>query len=490
MALPAIGIGIARGISLLKKLKNLKNIKKGADAAKTGSKAPKTGVAPKGQSPYKPSPSSGSASKNPYNKPSSTSKPRTPSGGGKIPPQKTPFNKPTAGASPKTPPTTGAKIKGAGKNILDVVAPTTGSIFKTAYGAAKKVAPYVFPATGKVLKTGLKVADRATVPAAVIYGGKKIYDTMSGDDPAEAGAAEAGGSGTEDTTSQGGATRPLPFSPSSAVNNLIITELLKQRGKTGDPEINDKLRDKIFGEQTDDRSFAELMKDPKFSGDKAGATTAKPTTRSRPSPDSPLSYLRTDDEVEARNLSVQERMGKEQRGRRLDAEARFRERKDFMEQSKKLKDPNLIEGPQGEVLGRVIKDSTGRIIGSSLNKAGRAVMGNRKGAGVIDGGVADAANFSGTDAQRTLAASAAMDKRDEQIASMIAAQKDVADMFYSKSGGSRGSGATPAPTATAVNTEDPVVTFGSSSQYNRTSKSSPAPIASTVSELVKKKKNR
>ena len=184
-------------------------------------------------------------------------------------------------------------------------------------------------------------------------------------------------------------------------------------------------------------------------------------------------------------------MGKEQRGRRLDAEARFRERKDFIEQSKKLKDPNLIEGPQGEVLGRVIKDSTGRIIGSSLNKAGRAAMGNRKGAGVIDGGVADAANFSGTDAQRTLAASAAMDKRDAQIASMRAAQKDVADMFYSKSGGSRGSGATPAPTATAVNTGvapkatavntgEPVVNWGSSSQYNRTSKSSPAPRAIPV----------
>jgi hypothetical protein len=474
---------IIKGVSIAKKIKDaLKAARLAKTAAKGGSKvpktAPKTGTAPKGQSPYKPSPpSAGSASKNPYNKPSTTSKPKdnvtgTGSSG---------YNKPTAGASPKTPPTTGAKIKGAGQKALDVVAPTTGTILKKAFGAAKKVAPYIFPATGKLFKTGLKIADRATVPTAVAYGGKKLYDAMSGDDPAEAGAAEAGGSGTEDTTSQGGSTRPLPFTPFSGVNNLIITELLKQRGKTGEGTTE--------GGEGDTPSAEEVIDSIRGKGKDESKET--PTTRSRPSPDSPLSYLRSDKEVDARNRSVRERMGKEQRGRRLDAEARFRERKDFIEQSKKLKDPNLIEGPQGEVLGRVIKDSTGRIIGSSLNKAGRAAMGNRKGAGVIDGGVADAANFSGTDAQRTLAASAAMDKRDAQIASMRAAQKDVADMFYSKSGGSRGSGATPAPTATAVNTGvapkatavntgEPVVNWGSSSQYNRTSKSSPAPRAIPV----------
>ena len=437
MALPAIGIGVARGISLLKKLKNLKNIKKG--------KAPKYSTVDK--------------------KARAKLKER---------------QKNTKFVDGKR--VSGGTGDGAVKRALGTIF-SGKALTKEALKGAKAGVTGSVKAAPAVARFGGKALDRATGlgGAALIYGGSKLYDKYFGDDP-----AEAGGSGTEGTTSQGGATRPLPFTPSSAVNNLIITELLKQRGKTGDPqeaakqadpEINDRLRDQIFGEQTDDRSFAELMKDPKFSGDKAGATTAKPTTRSRPSPDSPLSYLRTDDEVEARNLSVQERMGKEQRGRRLDAEARFRERKDFMEQSKKLKDPNLIEGPQGEVLGRVIKDSTGRIIGSSLNKAGRAAMGNRKGAGVIDGSMRDTA--------------LGLDKRDEQIAGMVAAQKDVADMFYSKSGGSRGSGATPAPTATAVNTGaapkatavntgEPVVTFGSSSQYNSTSKSSPTPRAIPV----------
>ena len=476
---------IIKGASIAKKIKDaLKAARLAKTAAKGGSKVPKTGVAPKGQSPYKPSPpSAGSASKNPYNKPSTTSKPKdnvtgTGSSG---------YNKPTAGASPKTPPTTGAKIKGAGQKALDVVAPTTGTILRKAFGAAQKVAPYIFPATGKLFKTGLKIADRATVPTAVAYGGKKLYDVMSGDDPAEAGAAEAGGSGEEGSGEEvsknlGGFGRKGP----------TIEELLKgaspeqraayYKGKAGEGGGDE-------GDEGDAPSAIDVINEIRGKG--KGESKETPTTRSRPSPDSPLSYLRTDDEVDARNRSVRERMGKEQRGRRLDAEARFRERKDFIEQSKKLKDPNLIEGPQGEVLGRVIKDSTGRIIGSSLNKAGRAAMGNRKGAGVIDGGVADAANFSGTDAQRTLAASAAMDKRDAQIASMRAAQKDVADMFYSKSGGSRGSGATPAPTATAVNTGvapkatavntgEPVVNWGSSSQYNRTSKSSPAPRAIPV----------
>lgn len=261
--------------------------------------------------------------------------------------------------------------------------------------------------------------------------------------------------------------------------------------------INDALRDQIFGPTTDNRPTSSFF----TSGDEP-KTTATTRSGSGSDPDSELSYLRSRKEVKEMDRAGKADIAERQRSNRLNAEARFRERKDFIEQSKKGIPSNIIQGKElqgptqdGKALtenfGRVIKDSTGRIIGSSLNKAGRAAMGNRKGAGVIDGGVADAANFSGTDAQRTLAASAAMDKRDAQIASMRAAQKDVADMFYSKSGGSRGSGATPAPTATAVNTGaapkatavntgEPVVNWGSSSQYNRTSKSSPAPKATAV----------
>ena len=473
---------IIQGASIAKKIKDaLKAARLAKAAAKGGSKvpktAPKTGTAPKGQSPYKPSPpSAGSASKNPYNKPSTTSKPKnnvtgTGSSG---------YNKPTAGASPKNPPTTGSKIKGGVKRVLDTIF-SGKALTKEAIRGTKAGVKGSVKAAPAVAKFGGKVFDRATGlgGAGLIYAGSKLYDKYFGDDPAEAGAAEAGGSGEEVSKNLGGFGRKGP----------TIEELLKgaspeqraayYKGKAGEgTNEGDEGDGGDGGDEGDSPSAIDVINEIRGKGKDESKET--PKTRSRPSPYSRLSYLRTDDEVDARNRSVRERMGKEQRGRRLDAEARFRERKDFMEQSKKLKDPNLIEGPQGEVLGRVIKDSTGRIIGSSLNKAGRAAMGNRKGAGVIDGGVADAANFSGTDAQRTLAASAAMDKRDEQIASMVAAQKDVADMFYSKSGGSRGSGATPAPKATAVTTGDPVVTFGSSSQYNRTSKSSPAPRAIPV----------
>ena len=427
----------------------------------TSSKPPKTGTAPKGKSPYKPS-STGSASKNPYNKPSSTSKPKdnvrgTGASG---------YNKPTAGASPKTPPTTGAKIKGAGKNILDVVAPTTGSILKTGYGAAKKVAPVVFPATSKVLKTAVKVADRAAVPAAVIYGGKKIYDAMSGDESSEAVEAE-----TEGSKNLGG----------SGMQGPTIEELLRgaspeqraayYKGKAGEdsgtatsPEesasneaINDALRDQIFGPTTDNRPTSSFF----TSGDEP-KTTATTRSGSGSDPDSELSYLRSRKEVKEMDRAGKADIAEKQRANRLKAEANFRDRKDFIETGRALNDTNIIK-KDGQELGRVIKDSTGRIIGHSLNKAGRAAMGNRKGAGVIDGSMRDTA--------------LGLDKRDEQIAGMRGAQKDVANLFYSGGGGSRstgsssgsGSSVTPkaisimgpsdysTPKATAVNTPTPSV---------------------------------
>ena len=300
---------------------------------------------------------------------------------------------------------------------------------------------------------GRGIIKRSPLPIALGVGGYKYLQNKK--------EKEAEGSGEGVSKNLGGFGRKGP----------TIEELLKgaspeqraayYKGKAGEASgtatsteesaskeaINDLLRDQIFGPTTDDRPTSSFF----TSGDEPKATpTPTPTTRSRPSPDSPLSYLRTDDEVEARNLSVRERMGKEQRGRRLDAEARFRERKDFMEQSKKGIPSNIIQGKElqgptqdGKALtenfGRVLKDSTGRIVGYSLNKAGRSAMGNRKGAGVIDGSMRDTA--------------LGLDKRDAQIASMRAAQKDVADMFYSRSGasgGSGGSGATPAPRAIPV----------------------------------------
>ena len=161
---------------------------------------------------------------------------------------------------------------------------------------------------------------------------------------------------------------------------------------------------------------------------------APAVTRGSSGSGSGLDYLRSREAVKEMDRAGKADIGGRQRERRLGAEARFRERKDFIETGRKLReklgDPNIIKGSEGEELGRVIKDSTGKIIGSSLNKKGRAALGNRKGAGVIDGGVVDAADFKGTDAQRTLAAYAAMDKRDSQIADMEAAQKGVTNLFY------------------------------------------------------------
>ena len=163
----------------------------------------------------------------------------------------------------------------------------------------------------------------------------------------------------------------------------------------------------------------------------ATSTTSKPSGKGMSlGSGSSLDYLRSEEEVAARNKEVRDRMGKEQKSRRLDAEARFRERRDFIEQGKKIEDPNLIKGQGGRELGRVIKDRTGKIVGSSLNKLGRKALGNRQGMGVVEGGVPDASKFEGTPTEKTLQALRAMDTRDQGIKNITDTQKDVTKMFY------------------------------------------------------------
>lgn len=161
------------------------------------------------------------------------------------------------------------------------------------------------------------------------------------------------------------------------------------------------------------------------------STTSKPSGRGMSlGSGSSLDYLRSEEEVEARNKEVRDRMGKEQKSRRLDAEARFRERRDFIEQGKKIEDPNLIKDQGGRELGRVIKDRTGKIVGSSLNNLGRTALGNRQGMGVVEGGVPDSSKFEGTPTEKTLQALRAMDTRDQGIKNITDTQKDVSKMFY------------------------------------------------------------
>ena len=163
----------------------------------------------------------------------------------------------------------------------------------------------------------------------------------------------------------------------------------------------------------------------------ATSTTSKPSGKGMSlGSGSSLNYLRSEEEVAARNKEVRDRMGKEQKSRRLDAEARFRERRDFIEQGKKIEDPNLIKDQGGRELGRVIKDRTGKIVGSSLNKLGRKALGNRQGMGVVEGGVPDASKFEGTPTEKTLQALRAMDTRDQGIKNITDTQKDVTKMFY------------------------------------------------------------
>ena len=466
--------GAAKGWNFIKKLRDAKKLKNAAAAASKSKPLPKTNPVPKGQSPYKPTPQGGGGgARTNYNKPSSTSRPSTGTNP-KTGTGQSGYNKPTAGSKTTTPPTTGAKIKGA----FDAVTPTTTTVAKGLWKGTQKV----LPKTGTVAKGLWKIADRSSVPLAALWGVNKLRGMFGGED-APAGDKETGeGEGTR-TYGQQGPTIDELLRDASPEKRAAYWN--KKTGKTpateenpADPAINDALRNQIFGPKTDDRKTSDFF----TSGDKPKATTTGASSGSGSK--TGLGYLRSRDEVKRMDREGKADIGERQRDRRLDAEARFRGRRDFIEEGRKIKDPNIIR-KDGQKLGRVIKDSTGRIVGHSLNKAGRAAMGNRKGAGVIDGGVADASNFTGTDAQRTLAASAAMDKRDRQIAGMKANQDAVANLFYSQGGGGSGTGtdntqvlrALPVePTPKAIPVGEPEVSWGSRSQYN-TSPSNKSPWA-------------
>ena len=163
------------------------------------------------------------------------------------------------------------------------------------------------------------------------------------------------------------------------------------------------------------------------------STTSKPSGRGMSlGSGSSLDYLRSEEEVEARNKQVRDRMGKEQKSRRLDAEARFRERRDFIEQGKKIEDPNLIKDQQDlKIRFRVIKDRTGKIVGRKIpwNNLGRTALGNRQGMGVVEGGVPDSSKFEGTPTEKTLQALRAMDTRDQGIKNITDTQKMLLKCF-------------------------------------------------------------
>ena len=103
-----------------------------------------------------------------------------------------------------------------------------------------------------------------------------------------------------------------------------------------------------------------------------------------------LGYLRSREDMMARDKSVKAAMADEKKERRKMAEDRFAMRRGDilarqaerakMEQEKK--EANEIKSEAGNLLGRVIRDSSGKVVGTSTTKAGRKALGDDyKGAG-------------------------------------------------------------------------------------------------------------
>ena len=103
-----------------------------------------------------------------------------------------------------------------------------------------------------------------------------------------------------------------------------------------------------------------------------------------------LGYLRSREDMMARDKSVKAAMADEKKERRQMAEDRFAMRKGDilarqaerakMEQEKR--EANEIKSEAGNLLGRVIRDSSGKVVGTSTTKAGRKALGDDyKGAG-------------------------------------------------------------------------------------------------------------
>jgi hypothetical protein len=455
---------------LIKGFKEAKKLKNAAAAASKSKPLPKTNPVPKGQSPYKPTPQGGGGgARTNYKKPSSTSRPSTgtnPKTGTGSP--QSGYNKPSA-SLPKTP---AAKVKGAASKIVGRIPTGTATVGWTAKKALEG-AKWGAPKLPKLISGAGKLANRMFWPYMIYEGGKVARDFFKKDAPA--GDKETGvGTGNEWVNNpqgyvedQGGWGLPAPEGSAASVSTPTTTPTTTP----ADPAVNKELRDKIFGEQTDERSWDELMADPKFGGKpKVKKATEKTGGGSGSGSKTGLDYLRSRDEVKRMDREGKADIAAGQRERRLDAEARFRGRRDFIEEGRKIKDPNIIR-KDGQELGRVIKDSTGRIVGHSLNKAGRAAMGNRKGAGVIDGSMRDTA--------------LGLDERDRQIAGMRSNQDAVANLYHSSGGESRG----------VPFTGDP---FGARSAIDEMSKSSsggasftgdPLGIRSALDKL-KKKKNK
>lgn len=139
-----------------------------------------------------------------------------------------------------------------------------------------------------------------------------------------------------------------------------------------------------------------------------------------------LGYLRSREDMMARDKAAKEAMGKEALERRRTGEQRFATlRPEILAQqaerarlAEEKRQANEIKSGSGELLGRVIRDNSGKIIGTSTTKAGRRALGSGyKGA-------------TGTyDFSKPADSFAELDARDAVKGRMASRQQQVVDLM-------------------------------------------------------------
>jgi len=139
-----------------------------------------------------------------------------------------------------------------------------------------------------------------------------------------------------------------------------------------------------------------------------------------------LGYLRSREDMMARDKAAKEAMGKEALERRRTGEQRFATlRPEILAQqaerarlAEEKRQANEIKSGSGELLGRVIRDKSGKIIGTSTTKAGRRALGSGyKGA-------------TGTfDFSKPADSFAELDARDAVKGRMASRQQQVVDLM-------------------------------------------------------------
>ena len=168
------------------------------------------------------------------------------------------------------------------------------------------------------------------------------------------------------------------------------------------------------------------LKLPRTRGTKEASTATPSGGGTSGGSGSGLGYLRSREDMMARDKAAKEAMGKEALERRRTGEQRFATlRPEILAQqaerarlAEEKRQANEIKSGSGELLGRVIRDKSGKIIGTSTTKAGRRALGSGyKGA-------------TGTfDFSKPAGSFAELDERDAVKGRMASRQQQVLDLM-------------------------------------------------------------